>query len=290
MPLFRRVKNKHRRVKTNLHVGGIQCSFCWRMTPEVSRLVSGPSVYICSECASLVVDILEEDRTVFRTFEFPPEFRQAGVSILSYFARVLSKKYPKVKASVKIQQDGPKVRLIVEIEKGMTEAIEQALNTYGQIVIGSTPPTALFSDLLDLRELKQKLELAAVELRGTRELLWLTKTNQETRVHLLEDQVRNFYQLLGTGLGISGRLESVLELLIENNITDQALQEAMELLRQKLTDGAFPVDQEKVEKAAVILAQRRPNVFKKLLDFCQSAAAGTTGRLLADWLLRVEHR
>jgi len=37
----------------------IKCSFCGRGQDEVSRLVSGPSVYICSECVKLCNDILD---------------------------------------------------------------------------------------------------------------------------------------------------------------------------------------------------------------------------------------
>ncbi len=37
----------------------IRCSFCGRGQDEVARLVSGPSVYICSECVKLCNDILE---------------------------------------------------------------------------------------------------------------------------------------------------------------------------------------------------------------------------------------
>jgi len=37
----------------------IRCSFCGRGQEEVARLVSGPSVYICSECVKLCNDILE---------------------------------------------------------------------------------------------------------------------------------------------------------------------------------------------------------------------------------------
>ncbi|MBD3161012.1 MAG: ATP-dependent Clp protease ATP-binding subunit ClpX [Candidatus Eisenbacteria bacterium] len=37
----------------------IRCSFCGRGQDEVARLVSGPNVYICSECVRLCNDILE---------------------------------------------------------------------------------------------------------------------------------------------------------------------------------------------------------------------------------------
>ncbi len=37
----------------------IRCSFCGRGQDEVARLISGPGVYICSECVKLCNDILE---------------------------------------------------------------------------------------------------------------------------------------------------------------------------------------------------------------------------------------
>jgi ATP-dependent Clp protease ATP-binding subunit ClpX len=39
----------------------IKCSFCGRGQDEVTKLVSGPSVYICNECIRLCNDILEEE-------------------------------------------------------------------------------------------------------------------------------------------------------------------------------------------------------------------------------------
>ena len=39
----------------------IKCSFCGRGQDEVTKLVSGPQVYICNECIKLCNDILEEE-------------------------------------------------------------------------------------------------------------------------------------------------------------------------------------------------------------------------------------
>jgi ATP-dependent Clp protease ATP-binding subunit ClpX len=50
----------------NRKIGGphvIKCSFCGRGQDEVTKLVSGPSVYICNECIRLCNDILEEEMT-----------------------------------------------------------------------------------------------------------------------------------------------------------------------------------------------------------------------------------
>jgi ATP-dependent Clp protease ATP-binding subunit ClpX len=52
----------------------IKCSFCGRGQDEVTKLVSGPSVYICNECIRLCNDILEEEMTSVASLdvaEFP---------------------------------------------------------------------------------------------------------------------------------------------------------------------------------------------------------------------------
>jgi ATP-dependent Clp protease ATP-binding subunit ClpX len=52
----------------------IKCSFCGRGQDEVTKLVSGPSVYICNECIRLCNDILEEEMTsvpALDVHEFP---------------------------------------------------------------------------------------------------------------------------------------------------------------------------------------------------------------------------
>ncbi|MBN1504598.1 MAG: ATP-dependent Clp protease ATP-binding subunit ClpX [Candidatus Eisenbacteria bacterium] len=59
----------------------IRCSFCGRGQDEVTRLVSGPSVYICSECVKLCSDILEgeletEESLSRQTLSKPAEIKK----------------------------------------------------------------------------------------------------------------------------------------------------------------------------------------------------------------------
>ena len=37
------------------------CSFCGKSHGQVKKLIAGPGVYICDECVTLCVDILEEE-------------------------------------------------------------------------------------------------------------------------------------------------------------------------------------------------------------------------------------
>jgi ATP-dependent Clp protease ATP-binding subunit ClpX len=38
----------------------IRCAFCQKPTTEVSKMVAGPGVYICDQCVSLCVEIINE--------------------------------------------------------------------------------------------------------------------------------------------------------------------------------------------------------------------------------------
>jgi hypothetical protein len=178
----------------------IRCKFCGRTQSQVSHLISGPGVYICAECVKLSEELLYKKGGIIRSIEFPPELREAGISILSYFGTVLTKKYPGVPTSVRIEQRGNTVRLVVATVDGMKESIEKTLDEYGKVVMGEMSPSTLLSNELDALALQQKLDLAQAELRGTRQLLAYSERNQEQRIAFLEGHVRELGVLLGTSI------------------------------------------------------------------------------------------
>jgi len=52
----------------------LRCSFCGRGQDEVTKLISGPSVYICNECIKLCKDILDDEisgQNLFDSEDFP---------------------------------------------------------------------------------------------------------------------------------------------------------------------------------------------------------------------------
>ncbi len=100
----------------------IKCSFCGRGQDEVARLVSGPSVYICSECVKLCNDILEGEveqdlPTVKENLHKPSEIKQ----ILDEY--VIGQERPKKVLSVAVYNHykrifSPQAAGDVELEKG----------------------------------------------------------------------------------------------------------------------------------------------------------------------------
>ena len=75
-----------------------------------------------------------------RSIEFEPEVRQAGISILSFFAEVVENEYSGQSVKAGIMQNGNAVTLRVETPEGeLLKEVEKMLNQYGLAVMGKAP-------------------------------------------------------------------------------------------------------------------------------------------------------
>jgi CheY-like chemotaxis protein len=72
-----------------------------------------------------------EDKPISRAIAFPPEHSQAAIRILSSFSQILHNKYSAMQVRVSIEQEGEKVRLIIETLEGERECIEETLTKEG---------------------------------------------------------------------------------------------------------------------------------------------------------------
>lgn len=134
---------------------------------------------------------LEQQHLFERSIEFPPEYHQAGIGILNFFGTYLTERYPQADAVVRIEQEGLKVRLIIQGKDGAKEVVEKALQEYELIVTQKASPEAVVDNLRLVLELKQELRIAQVRIEGQKDILSL----QESRI----DQLLN---IIGAGLSV----------------------------------------------------------------------------------------
>jgi len=88
------------------------------------------------ELEKLVLSSANEDSEfIMREIAFEPQHRQAGISILSYFSRVVENRYPDINVKVRIEQDNDLIRLVIETPTGEKEVIEKLLGSYGEVVM-----------------------------------------------------------------------------------------------------------------------------------------------------------
>jgi Leucine-rich repeat (LRR) protein len=132
-----------------------------------------------------------------RSIEFPPEYWTAGNSILSYFSHILSVKYPNQNIKVKIEQDGLLLRMIIDTPEGTTETIEQTFNDYVMVISRQLPPESLLTDPFEVMALKNKLEIAELELRQAKELFAIVSDKDRQRINSLEMKVDQLFSIIG---------------------------------------------------------------------------------------------
>ena len=116
-----------------------------------------------------------------RSIEFPPEYHRAGVSILSFFGDVLRRKYPDKQATVRIEQDGLRVKMMVEPFNGDPEVFERALDQYGLVITGRITPEEFTNDPNLVMSLKHELRLAQARIEAQEGQL-LAKDRQNDRL------------------------------------------------------------------------------------------------------------
>lgn len=256
---------------------------------------------------------IETHLKVERSIEFPPEYWEAGTSILSYFNRILNVKYPNKKIKVRIEQEGLLLRMIIDTPNGEKEEIEKTLEEYGMVVTGKMQPESFLGDPFEAMALKNKLEIADLELRQTRKLLAFTRDNSQQRIESLEVQVNKLHNIIEKGLqsgdhvfGVIRKMSeqdkstynlsnakfgggfaaeggfqvggNLIDLSSASNLTDAA-QQIQELLQQLQGQGVSVEDAK--QQAASDLAKQaetNPTVMGKLVKWGQSLAdtAGKT--------------
>lgn len=115
-------------------------------------------------------DLVKQDfpGPIIRSMDFPDEYREAGVQILSYFGRVLRQRFPEMPSEVSVSQQGDQITLIVKMPGDRRNEVKETLIGFGNVVMGGAEPEDFESDPEELRRLRKELEFA--ELRIQHEL------------------------------------------------------------------------------------------------------------------------
>ncbi|KOY45562.1 hypothetical protein ACX03_10985 [Vibrio parahaemolyticus] len=145
------------------------------------------------EVLELEVDELAEagNKVVDRCIEFPPEYHQAGLDILNYFGTYLREQYPEEETKVRIEQDGLKVRLVIETESGQSEIVEKALHEYELIVTGEQPPEKFTKNDKLILELRNELRIAQFRLESQQDLIGMQNQRIDKLLNIVGEGLSN---------------------------------------------------------------------------------------------------
>ncbi|MBU0966327.1 MAG: hypothetical protein KKA54_08100 [Proteobacteria bacterium] len=233
---------------------------------------------------SEVQDQIQMHPTVERSIEFPPQFRQAAVGILSYFSEVLERKYPDQEARVNILQDGNTITLRVETDEGQVDEIERTLTEYGLVVTGQMPIDAFTKDRELIRDLKTRLELTSLELRLRQETYIEGKKHYEGRVLSLEEQVGNLYHLVSIGLTHSTSLADIIKSATASQEIEGRIAKSLEAIALLSKRESSPENVRKLNEAFGIVRKESPTLYGRLVHTLESIPASVMANLATPWV------
>ncbi|WP_299869707.1 ClpX C4-type zinc finger protein [uncultured Roseobacter sp.] len=278
------------------------CSFCGKNKDDVKYIVvsndkdeAGRSTAICDECMDISLEATAERalkhgyvvHQVKRSITFPPEYKQAGISILNYFSNVLETKYPEESSKVKIVQNGLEVTLVVETIDGNIDRISAELDAYGGVISGATAPEEYMLDRVSAMQLQNKLDLSSMELRMTRDMLDLSRSESESRIASLEEQVSGLHTLLASSLRLSSSMHSSVKDAFRMSQHYNELQSEFDNIVSKLEIGLTEDDEDEIKTALVKVEKKDRQILHSISNIAQQSAAGASGSLLATWILQV---
>lgn len=221
-----------------------------------------------------------------RAITFPPEFKQAGISILSYFGHVIAQKYPDVAVAVTIEQRKDKVIMLIETPEGQRETIERELRDYGLVVTGEMAAEEYLRNPKDVLALKHKLEMAALELRHTKELLYSERKQYDARILALEEQTKLLRDVLDRDKYETAKIIERMEHLASQANT--RAREAVQAIITILEKSPAEEDKDTVVRELKIIAHEDKSLFSYLQELIiKGSISGAAGNFLYACLLKL---
>jgi len=222
---------------------------------------------------------------IIREITFPPEYREAGVAILSYFARVLEQKCPEAGARVSIVQDGNTVRLQIETNKGDRQTIERTLSDYGKVVTGELLPTQFYSDPAAVTELSNKLEITKMELRLKEQNFLTYQNHSERRMNELAGQVAGLMSLVGSQLTTVQTLSQALTSLASSERLSPAVAKALDAITKLVSSKKSSESEARLHQALHVIHAEDAGFFARLKGSASNIAHSVAGNLATPWVV-----
>lgn len=228
-----------------------------------------------------------EDQTPFleRAIEFEPEYRQAGISILSFFSELVEREFSGQAVKVGIMQNGNMVTLRVETPEGdVLKEVEKALNQYGLAVMGSAPIDSVSSNPQLVQDLKTRLEVTNLELKLRRESTIEQSKQYETRISSLEGQIKGLHKLVGENLVQQNGLVETIRALSNSTQPTDAFLNALSIIAE-ISSQKKSIDAEKrLEESFKILEKETPGLLSRLATTIEGIPASVSANLASSWI------
>lgn len=278
----------------------------------ISKIERGVARWVSKDDISLIAEVLNTDVEFFaslevdpmklmasseysnignqsqsfeRTIEFEPEYRQAGVSILSFFSELVETEFSNQSVKVGIMQSGNTVTLRIETPEGeLLKEVEQTLNKFGLAVMGKAPINSVSNNQQLVQDLKTRLEVTNLELRLRQEAALTQSSQYEKRITSLESQINNLHNLVGNNLLNQNNLSETIRLLSSATQPSEAFLAALSSISEVLNKSQSKETELQLERSLTDLEKESPGILSRLASKIESIPASIASNMVSPWV------
>lgn len=223
-----------------------------------------------------------------KSIEFDHEYRQAGISILSFFSEIVDVEFPRQDVKVGIIQKGNSVTLRIETPDGVIlKEVEQKLNEYGMAVMGKQPIESLSGDRNLIRELKTRLEVSGLELKLRQEAHLEYKVEIQNTVENLQSQILSLHEIVGQSLIHQKSLAETIIALSNNNDPSNIFKIALESISDICNLDQSTENEKKLKYSLSTIEKESPGLLIRLAQTLEGIPASIAAGILTPWVQAV---
>lgn len=220
---------------------------------------------------------------IVRSMVFPEVYTQSGIALLHYFSRIVQLTHPDIDMEISVTQEGEGVTLSIEVAESDYKTVDEALENYGLALKGSMPLNAILSDPNHLMEWKQKLDLSALEVKITRDLMESPDTPHSQDIEALAEDAKTLHNLVGDGVSGLNALSVVIGSILEED--RHQINDALLLIQRKLSVKLTEEDEEEVKEALETILKHEPEIFEQIHDVVSGkTVSGGAADSLMSWI------
>ena len=221
--------------------------------------------------------VLVQPYAIIRTLEIPRKYKQAGLSVLTYFARILEQKYPNQEIGFSINQQGKKVTLIVETDKAHKSIVEATLDLYENVANSNISPEDFMHTPAEILELRTQLRIAETQVSFYKDMMHF----RDKIIDDKEKEISRFFKLVEHAHHIveDPDPEYIVNHPHEGMTNAKQLEDisfGIKLIRQNLHDLKNELN------SPVNLVDEIRSVYKKFEDYCNQSGKVNVKEVIED--------
>jgi hypothetical protein len=220
-----------------------------------------------------------------KAIEFSPEYRVAGISILSFFSEIVELEFANKSVKVGIVQSGNVVTLRVETPEGeVLKEVEQVLNTYGLAVMGSVPLESISKNTQLVQELRTRLEVTNLELKLRKEALLENSKQYENRITNLESQIDGLHKMVGQSLLQNTNLIDTIKSLSASANPSDAFLKAVTTISELVHTTHTEEVEMKLNDSFSTIENESPGIISRLVSSFENVPASLAANFATPWV------